>query len=86
LQASVVLLYLQSNQFIIMLANNIWKLTGELFEWAFGPFEKLRLETNDSWWVSNGFNWVLVIIGLIAMVYWVSSMFSYKRQGKEDVA
>jgi len=60
-----------------MLANNIWKLIGDLF---------LRLGTDDSWWVSNAVSWVLIATGLIAMVYWVSTMFSYKRQGKEDVA
>jgi hypothetical protein len=69
-----------------MLANNIWKLIGDLFEWMFKPFEYLRLDTNDSWWTSNIVSWILIIIGLTAMIYWVGTMFGYKRQGKEDIA
>ena len=69
-----------------MLANNIWKLIGKLFEMAFVPFEYLRLETNDSWWVSNIISWTSIVIGFIGLFYWMSLMYGYKRKGKEDEA
>ncbi len=68
-----------------MLANNIWKLTAALFEWAFGPFEFLRRDV-DSWWGSNIVTWILVGIGFIALLYWMNMMFQFKKNGKEDEA
>lgn len=68
-----------------MLANNIWKLTGKLFEWAFGPYEFLRRDV-DSWWGSNIVSWILMGIGLIALLYWMNMMFQFKKEGKEDEA
>ena len=76
---------MQSKQYIVMLANNIWKLIGKLFEWAFYPYETLRRGT-DSWWTSNIVSWILIGIGFIAFIYWMSMMFRFKREGKEDEA
>jgi hypothetical protein len=67
-----------------MLANNIWKLTADLFEWAFAPFDALR--HTEGWWASNVVSFILMFIGVIMFVYWMSLMFSYKRNGKEDEA
>lgn len=69
-----------------MLANNIWRFIESIFQFLFKPFEYLRLETNDSWWLSNIVNWVFIVIGIIGMVYWMSLMYGYKRKGKEDEA
>jgi len=68
-----------------MLANNIWKLTGELFEWAFAPFNALRLGT-DSWWSSNIVSFLFMAAGFVMFMYWMKLMRSYKRSGKEDEA
>jgi len=68
-----------------MLANNIWKLTGELFEWAFAPFEALRRGT-DSWWISNIVSILLILVGFMMFAYWMKLMYGYKRAGKEDEA
>ncbi len=68
-----------------MLANNIWKLTGELIEKTFGIFEKLRLDA-DSWWGSNIISWIFIGIFFIALFYWMGQMFGFRKNGKEDVA
>lgn len=69
-----------------MLANNIWKLIGQLFEKIlFAPYDAFR-HGSDNWWTSNFINWILIIIGFIALFYWMSKMYSYKRNGKEDEA
>ncbi len=80
------LLYLQRKQLKVMLANNIWKLTGELFEWAFAPFKALRLGTNDSWWASNMVSFILMAVGVVMFIYWMGLMRGYKKNGTEDVA
>ena len=86
LRALVVLLYLQSKQYKLMLANNIWKLIGQLFEKIiFAPYDMLRHGT-DNWWTSNLVSWILVLIGFIALFYWMDKMYGYKRNGKEDEA
>ncbi len=68
-----------------MLANNIWKLIENLIEWTFAPFDALRLDT-DNWWTSNIVSWVLIVVGFIALFYWLNQMYGYKRSGKEDSA
>ncbi len=68
-----------------MIANNIWKLIGDMIEWAFAPYDVLRLGT-DNWWSSNIISWILIVVGLISLIYWMGQMYSYKRSGKEDSA
>jgi len=68
-----------------MLANNIWKLTGELIEKSLGLYQSLRVNS-DNWWTSNLVNWILILIGFSALFYWMGKMYSYKRNGKEDEA
>jgi hypothetical protein len=69
-----------------MLANNIWKLIGWVFEnFIFAPFDMLR-HGSSNWWTSNIVSWILILIGFIALFYWMSKMYSFKRNGKEDEA
>jgi hypothetical protein len=69
-----------------MLANNIWELIGQLIEiLVFVPYNFFRLDA-DNWWTSNFVNWILVVIGFVALFYWMGQMYSYKRNGKEDKA
>jgi hypothetical protein len=68
-----------------MLANNLWKLIGNLIEMSFAPFEALRLGS-DSWWGSNIISWIFIGTGFIALFYWMSQMFGFKKNGKEDSA
>jgi hypothetical protein len=68
-----------------MLANNIWKITGELIEMTFAPYQSLRL-SEGSWWSSNVISWVFIGIALVALFYWMNQMFGYKKNGKEDIA
>ena len=68
-----------------MIASNIFKLIGEFFTWAFGPFNALRL--NDlSWWVSNSVNWIFIAIGLVLFGYWMKESKRFLREGTEDSA
>ncbi len=68
-----------------MIANNIWKLIGDFFTWAFKPFEALRRGGLD-WWGSNIVSWVFVVVLIALLTYWISQTFKFKREGKEDKA
>jgi len=68
-----------------MLANNIWKLTGELIEKSLGFYESIRINS-DNWWTSNIISWIFIGIGLMGLFYWMGQMFGYKKEGKEDTA
>ncbi len=77
---------MQSKELKLMLANNIWELIGKFFENVlFIPYNFFRL-TIENWWTSNFVNWILIGVGFIALFYWMSQMYAYKRQGKEDTA
>lgn len=48
----------------------------------FLPFDALR--EMDSWWGANTLNWIFMIIGAIAMVYWMGQLKKYNDNGEED--
>ncbi len=77
---------MQSKQYKLMLANNIWTLLASLFENVlFLPYDFFRKDVSG-WWTSNVISWVLILTGFVALFYWMGQMFKYKREGKEDVA
>ena len=48
----------------------------------FAPFDFFRFMEN--WWTANMVNWVFVIIGIIAMVYWLKQLKVFDARGEED--
>ena len=48
----------------------------------FAPLDTLRFM--QSWWASNTINWIFMIIGSIAMVYWMLELKKYDARGEED--
>jgi hypothetical protein len=69
-----------------MLANNIWELLGEFTETVlFIPYNFFR-NNISGWWTSNVINIILILLGFMALFYWMGLMFKYKREGKEDIA
>lgn len=44
----------------------------DLFENVlFIPYDALRSLELDSWWLANIVSWILLIIGMVAFVYWL---------------
>ncbi|NQW37292.1 MAG: uracil phosphoribosyltransferase [Flavobacteriales bacterium] len=61
-----------------MIANNFFKALGDFFTNIIFPFyDKLRFA--DSWWLSNAFNFILVIIGFVAFYYWMNQLNKYSK-------
>jgi len=44
-------------------------------------FAKIEL---DNWWIANLVNWILMLICIIAMVYWLRKLKSFKRSGEDE--
>ncbi|MEM9687136.1 MAG: uracil phosphoribosyltransferase [Bacteroidota bacterium] len=51
-------------------------------EILFVPFDAFRFLEN--WWAANMLNWVLAIIGLIAITYWTLQLKKFDDRGEED--
>ena len=49
----------------------------------FAPLEFLRLGT-DSWTLSNIVNWLLMVIGFVAFIYWMGQLKKYNENNEED--
>ncbi len=48
----------------------------------FWPFDFFRFM--ESWWTSNAINWIFMIMGLVAMVYWMGQLRIFDANGEED--
>ncbi|RMZ50316.1 uracil phosphoribosyltransferase [Flavobacteriaceae bacterium PRS1] len=50
----------------------------------FWPFDKLREVQLDSWWVANAVSLILIVIGIVAFVYWMIQLKSFNDNNEED--
>ncbi|ETN94088.1 hypothetical protein SAMN04487906_0421 [Zhouia amylolytica] len=52
----------------------------------FVPLNSLRFM--HSWWGSNAINWIFIIIGIVALVYWVLQLkkFNDNNEERKDVS
>jgi len=48
----------------------------------FWPYDFFRFMSN--WWTSNVVNWIFVILGAVAMVYWLMQLKKFDDKGEED--
>ena len=51
-------------------------------DYLFLPFDSLRAMEN--WWAANALNWMFMIIGAAAMVYWMIQLKSFSDSGEEN--
>ncbi len=51
-------------------------------EILFMPYNFFRFMEN--WWSSNLINWLLFIIGVVAMVYWILQLKKFDDNNEED--
>ena len=73
-----------------MIASNIFRWIGTLFtEYLFIPFNQLRSDLalrEFVWWISNGINWLFLVVFLFLLRYWMKESYRFKREGTEDKA
>ncbi|MCH7525186.1 MAG: uracil phosphoribosyltransferase [Bacteroidetes bacterium] len=50
----------------------------------FWPFDKLREIELDSWWAANTVSLILIVIGIVAFVYWMIQLKGFNDNNEED--
>ncbi|WP_420571288.1 DUF6341 family protein [Kordia sp.] len=56
-----------------------------LFEGVlFAPFDSMRELELESWFAANTINWLFMIIGAVAMVYWVMQLKKFNDNNEES--
>ena len=48
----------------------------------FAPYDFFRFM--ESWWAANTINWIFVIIGTVAIGYWLGQLRLFDSRGEED--
>ncbi|MBR9913525.1 MAG: uracil phosphoribosyltransferase [Algicola sp.] len=50
----------------------------------FAPFDALRALELENWWSANILSWIFIIIGIVAMVYWMLQLKKFNDNNEED--
>lgn len=50
----------------------------------FLPFDALRALELDNWWLANIVSWIFLIIGFLAMLYWLKQLKIFNDNNEED--
>ena len=50
----------------------------------FWPFDKLREIELDSWWAANTVSLILIVIGIVAFVYWMIQLKGFNDNNEDD--
>lgn len=53
-------------------------------EILFLPYDLLRQIEASSWTLSNTVNWIFVLVGFSAFIYWILQLNSFDKNGEED--
>ena len=53
-------------------------------EILFLPYDLLRQLENSSWTLANSVNWIFLLIGFSALIYWVLQLNLFDKNGEED--
>lgn len=51
---------------------------------AFAPLDMFRALELENWFAANGVNWLFIIIGAVAMVYWMLQLNKFNNNNEED--
>ena len=50
----------------------------------FAPMDAIRALELESWFTANLISWVFIIIGFVAMVYWMIQLKGFNDNNEED--
>lgn len=53
-------------------------------EILFLPYDLLRQLENSSWTLANSVNWLFMLVGFSALVYWILQLNLFDKNGEED--
>jgi len=65
--------------------KDFFELIASLFEDVlFLPFDALRELELSSWFAANSLNWIFMIIGTVAFIYWMLQLKKFNDNNEED--
>jgi hypothetical protein len=65
--------------------KNLFGLIEDLFvNVLFAPLDALRALEPESWTLANFINWGFLLIGTVAMVYWIGQLKKFNDANEED--
>lgn len=50
----------------------------------FAPYDALRALELENWFLANALSWIFLIIGFVAMVYWMIQLKKFNDNNEED--
>lgn len=50
----------------------------------FAPYDALRALELENWFAANIVSWLFLIIGFVAMVYWMGQLRIFDKNNEED--
>lgn len=50
----------------------------------FAPFDALRALELENWTLANAFNWLLMLVGIVAFTYWMLQLKKFNDNNEED--
>ncbi|WP_346883529.1 uracil phosphoribosyltransferase [uncultured Algibacter sp.] len=50
----------------------------------FAPLDAIRELELENWFAANTMSWIFIIIGFVAMVYWMLQLKKYSANNEED--
>ncbi|MFI1772656.1 DUF6341 family protein [Thalassobellus citreus] len=50
----------------------------------FSPLDALRALELENWWAANTLSWIFIVIGIVAMVYWMKQLKIFSDNNEED--
>ena len=51
----------------------------------FIPFNTLRALELDNWWAANIVSWILIIIGIVAFIYWMLQLRKFASEEDKSI-
>ncbi|MGO1584612.1 DUF6341 family protein [Mesonia sp.] len=65
--------------------KDFFELIASLFEDVlFIPFDAIRELELSSWFAANGLNFIFILIGAVAFVYWMLQLKKFNDNNEED--
>lgn len=53
-------------------------------EVLFVPHQLLSRLELDNWWMANGVNFMFLLVGFVAMIYWINQLKLFSDRGEEN--
>ncbi|WP_298237176.1 uracil phosphoribosyltransferase [uncultured Algibacter sp.] len=50
----------------------------------FAPYDALRSLELENWFAANSISWIFLIIGFVAMLYWMKQLKIFNDNNEED--